>query len=196
MNIADNIIISGGGRSMSKTLPDGIATWQQRMPQPRYEKQCDMNCSPRNHAGCDDCYTAKIDGDPIKARDEEIAALRAALRVNTLAADGAIISCGESAMTELKCSTDITDTGVMQTISMRDEITKRFFNAAAADLDTAIRQKLVDLGWTPPGGHKVEADENAPWLALAHGICTENDIPQGRIEWRLEVLRELLNSTN
>lgn len=58
---------------------DDIATWQQRMPAVRFKKQCDMNCSPRNPVGCDDCYTVEVKGDPIKARDEEIAALRARL---------------------------------------------------------------------------------------------------------------------
>lgn len=34
--------------------------------------------------------------------------------------------------------------------------------------------------------------ENAPWLTLAHMICTDHGVPQGHIEWRLNVLRELL----
>ena len=36
-----------------------------------------------------------------------------------------------------------------------------------------------------------EADQNAPWLTKAHMLCTDHGVPQGGIEWRLEVLREL-----
>lgn len=38
-----------------------------------------------------------------------------------------------------------------------------------------------------------EADTNAPWLSLAHHICTDNGVPQGNIEWRLTVLRDLIS---
>jgi hypothetical protein len=37
-----------------------------------------------------------------------------------------------------------------------------------------------------------EQDVNAPWLSLAHIICTDMGVPQGRIEWRLQVLQGLL----
>jgi len=36
-----------------------------------------------------------------------------------------------------------------------------------------------------------EADPNAPWLTKAHMLCTDHGVPQGNIEWRLDVLREL-----
>lgn len=36
-----------------------------------------------------------------------------------------------------------------------------------------------------------EADPNAPWLTKAHMLCTDHGVPQGNIEWRLEVLRGL-----
>lgn len=39
-----------------------------------------------------------------------------------------------------------------------------------------------------------DADTNAPWLTLAHTICTDAGVPQGRIEWRLESLREIIES--
>jgi hypothetical protein len=34
-----------------------------------------------------------------------------------------------------------------------------------------------------------DADPNAPWLTKAHMLCTDHGVPQGNIEWRLEVLR-------
>lgn len=58
-----------------------IKTWQERMPGPWLEKWCDMNCSPkpRDLADCSDCIDVRMFGDPVKARDEEIADLRAEL---------------------------------------------------------------------------------------------------------------------
>lgn len=58
-----------------------ILRWKERMPEPWIEKVCDMNCSPRevNRDNCDDCMPVRKYGDPIVARDAEIAELRAAL---------------------------------------------------------------------------------------------------------------------
>ena len=39
---------------------------------------------------------------------------------------------------------------VVQEIDFCGQITRRFFNAAAAQLDAAIRARLIELGWTPP----------------------------------------------
>lgn len=61
-----------------------IATWQERMPEPRNEFRCSMNCSPR-HGVCDDCMPVTVRGDAVAARDAEIADLRMAL-ANSLAA--------------------------------------------------------------------------------------------------------------
>lgn len=57
-----------------------IKTWMERMPKPWWEKVCDMNCSPRPRRldDCPDCISVKQYGDPIAARDAEIAELRAA----------------------------------------------------------------------------------------------------------------------
>jgi hypothetical protein len=35
---------------------------------------------------------------------------------------------------------------------------------------------------------------NAPWLTKAHMLCTDHGVPQGHIEWRIDVLRELLEA--
>ena len=60
-----------------------IKTWQERMPAPRPWFACDMNCSDSSKrdfsTGCGDCMRIKIYGDPVAARDAEIAELRAAL---------------------------------------------------------------------------------------------------------------------
>jgi hypothetical protein len=60
--------------------PAGVAvpTWQQRIPSPRKEKYCTMNCSGGVRP-CEDCGTETIYGDHVAARDAEIADLRAAL---------------------------------------------------------------------------------------------------------------------
>lgn len=63
--------------------PAAIPTWQERMPKPRRAYTCDMNCSrDRRHespTSCGDCMPVTVHGDPVKARDAEIADLRAAL---------------------------------------------------------------------------------------------------------------------
>jgi|GEM_PF-2916075 len=65
-----------------------IPTWQERMPAPYPQKYCTMNCGAykddkRSRAQrmdeCGDCVTVAVHGDPIAARDAEIADLRAAL---------------------------------------------------------------------------------------------------------------------
>jgi hypothetical protein len=58
-------------------MNQNIKTWQERMPAPRTEMQCVMNCYPR-HGVCNDCEPVTIYGDPVAARDAEIAELRAA----------------------------------------------------------------------------------------------------------------------
>ena len=61
-----------------------IQTWRERMPEPRRELRCAMNCYPCTNA-CGDCAPVTIHGDPIRARDEELAALRS--RVEELEAE-------------------------------------------------------------------------------------------------------------
>jgi hypothetical protein len=61
-----------------------VPTWQERMPEPRAAFQCSMNCSSVGmgnvmEKGCGDCMPIAVHGDPIVARDAEIADLRAAL---------------------------------------------------------------------------------------------------------------------
>lgn len=61
-----------------------IRTWQERMPAPRAAFYCSMNCSGVGmHAirddDCGDCGSTTVHGDPIAARDAEIAELRTAL---------------------------------------------------------------------------------------------------------------------
>lgn len=57
---------------------DEIPTWKERMPAPRIEMQCSMNCSPRG-GPCEECWPVTVHGDKVAARDAEIADLRAAL---------------------------------------------------------------------------------------------------------------------
>lgn len=57
-----------------------IKKWPERMPAPRKEYQCAANCYPSNPGpDCIDCMPVTVHGDPIAARDAEIAELRAAL---------------------------------------------------------------------------------------------------------------------
>lgn len=53
-----------------------VKKWEDRMPAPRWEKRCDMNCSPCTN-DCDDCRMTQVYGDAIAARDAEIAEYRA-----------------------------------------------------------------------------------------------------------------------
>jgi hypothetical protein len=72
-----------GNRTRAALTPSAIQAipkWQERMPAPRMVKQCSMNCSPSNPP-CEECWDVAVNGDPIKARDEEIAELRAALNL-------------------------------------------------------------------------------------------------------------------
>lgn len=55
-----------------------VPTWQERMPAPRKQKYCAMNCSGGERP-CEDCDTETIYDDHVAARDAEIADLRAAL---------------------------------------------------------------------------------------------------------------------
>lgn len=48
--------------------------------------------------------------------------------------------------------TQLTDSGVKQTTDVLGEITERFANVREAAFDKAIQQKLIEMGWTPPGG--------------------------------------------
>jgi hypothetical protein len=70
---------STAGQSVSA----GIKPWSERMPAPWKEPVCSMNCSPpctrEERESCGDCAIVTRRGDPIKARDEEIAELRAKL---------------------------------------------------------------------------------------------------------------------
>jgi hypothetical protein len=52
---------------------------------------------------------------------------------------------------ELRVSTTPTEIGVVQQLDVRGEISYRFANLCAKLMDDAIRAKLVELGWTPPG---------------------------------------------
>jgi hypothetical protein len=88
-------ILSHKGRAQAPSQSARqIKTWQDRMPEPWWEKVCDMNCSPRPKKldDCPDCVSVKRYGDPIVARDAEIAELRAALARAPLPAqqDGAV----------------------------------------------------------------------------------------------------------
>jgi hypothetical protein len=66
-----------------------IKTWRERMPAPRIEYRCAMNCWPRNPGqACGDCMSITVHGDPIAARDAEIAELRAELATRCYAEGG------------------------------------------------------------------------------------------------------------
>jgi hypothetical protein len=54
---------------------------------------------------------------------------------------------------------------------------------------TGLSSELVPLSSEPP-----EADPTAPWLTKAHMLCTDHGVPQGNIEWRIEVLRGLFSN--
>lgn len=54
---------------------------------------------------------------------------------------------------------------------------------------------VVEAAAPPPAPAPEEASPNAPWLALAHGICTAHGIPQGPIDARLLRLQDLLEGT-
>lgn len=49
------------------------------------------------------------------------------------------------------CITQLTDAGVKQTTDVLGDVTERFVNLREAALDKAIQQKLIEMGWTPPG---------------------------------------------
>ena len=45
----------------------------------------------------------------------------------------------------------LTETGVEQRIDFMGEITRRFVDVSSCQMEAGLRQKLVELGWTPPG---------------------------------------------
>lgn len=74
-------------------MSNHIKTWVERMPKPRVEYQCSMNCSPCSPGrACGDCAPVKVYGDPIAARDAEIAELRAELATRFRAEGGNTIN--------------------------------------------------------------------------------------------------------
>jgi len=100
-----------------------IKGWQMRMPEPRTVYCCDMNCSPCDpSAACGDCVPVKVHGDSIVARDAEIAELRAAV---------------DRLSDELQAN-------------RRGETVRVEYNLAPAQHESAIRNKLIEMGWTPP----------------------------------------------
>jgi len=69
---------------------------------------------------------------------------------------------------------------------------------ATAQEDARCMKLIRDYVLAHPPVKEAMGDDNpnAPWLSLAHGICTEHGVPQGNIEWRLEVLKELFGATD
>jgi hypothetical protein len=47
-------------------------------------------------------------------------------------------------------TTELTADGVMQTRDIFGEITRQYANLCAMQMDAAIREKLIQFGWTPP----------------------------------------------
>ncbi len=80
------------------TMPP-IPTWRERMPEPRTEYRCDMNCSrSKPSEECGDCLPETVRGDAIAARDAEIADLRA--RIEQLTAPRVITAATARAYME------------------------------------------------------------------------------------------------
>ena len=50
----------------------------------------------------------------------------------------------------LKFSHTISDDGVFEHTDIMGELTTRFINVRAAATEKAVRDKLIELGWTPP----------------------------------------------
>lgn len=50
----------------------------------------------------------------------------------------------------LKAEIEFTEDGFFETASYLGEITKLYVNVRAAQFDKAVRDKLIELGWTPP----------------------------------------------
>lgn len=48
--------------------------------------------------------------------------------------------------------TQLTETGVQQTVDFMGHATTRVADVAAFQMDEAVREKLVALGWKPPQG--------------------------------------------
>jgi hypothetical protein len=55
---------------------------------------------------------------------------------------------------------------------------------------------LIDFARAVMQAASADADHNAPWLTLAHIICTDAGIAQGRIEARLNALRDKLEAAS
>lgn len=70
--------------------------------------------------------------------------------------------------------TQLTDKGVQQTVDAFGDVATRFINVQVAQMDAAVRAKLIELGWTPP----CDQSEDVPRpyrLALIHGLLNPCD---------------------
>lgn len=52
---------------------------------------------------------------------------------------------------QIGCITQLTDNGVEQTTMDGFGVSVRFANLREQQFNDAVRAKLIDLGWTPPG---------------------------------------------
>jgi hypothetical protein len=73
---------------------------------------------------------------------------------------------------KIACITQLTENGVKQTTTdVLGELTQRFVNVRDEALDKAIQQKLVEMGWRPPGA--IQIDRTAAAKAGAKALKRE-----------------------
>jgi hypothetical protein len=60
------------------------------------------------------------------------------------------------------CSTKLTDKGVRQNVDAFGDVATRFVNVQVAQMDAAVRVKLIELGWTPPRDPGTTATNDMP----------------------------------
>ena len=80
--------------------------------------------------------------------------------------------------------------------ALKDQLTTANEEIARLQSELSVSRQYDDEVYIPEIARLREVETNAPWLSLAHTICTDTGIEQGHIKDRLTELREYICNLN